>query len=147
MFQILSTPQSPSLRRHCLLGSHKRIFLPTLQSLCASSAHMCLSWMVPIPLQHRNQSLGSFTQNCMQGHYWVPLFHPLLTTPSCGPTLSSKANSRTSDPLLLRTCSAPIPPDFSSLYALAIRNVPVDLRRNPPGDHSVLRLHNHSHST
>ena len=39
MFQILSTPQSPSLNCHCLLGSHKRISLPTLQSLCPSSAH------------------------------------------------------------------------------------------------------------
>ena len=40
------------------------------------------SWMVPIRLQHRNQYLGSPTQSCIQGHYWVPLFHPLLTTPS-----------------------------------------------------------------
>ena len=65
--------------------------------------------MVPIPLQHRNQSLGSPTQSCMQGYYWVPLFHPLLHTPSWGPTPSSKANSRTSGPLLLRTCSASSP--------------------------------------
>ena len=45
----------------------------------------------------------------MQGHYWVPLFHPLLTTPSWGPTPSSKADSRTSDPLVLQMCSAPPP--------------------------------------
>ena len=82
VFQILSTPQSPSLHSHCLLGSHKRISLPTLQSLCATGAHICLSWMVPIPLRHRNQSLGSPTKSCMQGHYWVPLFHPFIPTPS-----------------------------------------------------------------
>ena len=50
VFQILSTPQSPSLNCHCLLGSHKRISLPTLQSLCPFGAYICLSWMVPIPL-------------------------------------------------------------------------------------------------
>ena len=61
--------------------------------------------MVPIPLQHRNQSLGSPTQSCMQGYYWVPFFHPLLPTP-WGPTPSSKANSRTSGPFLFRTCSS-----------------------------------------
>ena len=64
------------------------------------------------------------------GHYWVPRFHPLLTTPSWGPTPSSKANSRTSGPLLLRTCSAS-PPDFSSLYALATINVPCWLKKKP----------------
>ena len=56
---------------------------------------------VPIPLQHCNQAPGSSTQSCMQGHYWLPLFHPLLITPSRGPTPSSKADSRASDPLLL----------------------------------------------
>ena len=35
--------------------------------------------------------------------------------------------------------------DFSSLNALATRNVPCRLKKNPPGNHSVLRLHNHSH--
>ena len=78
MFQILSTPLRPLLHSHCLLRSHERISLPTLQSLCATGGHICLSWIVPIPLQHRNQLLGSPTQSCMQGYYWVPLFHPLL---------------------------------------------------------------------
>ena len=86
--------------------------------------------MVPIPLQHCNQSPGSSTQSCMQGHYWLPLFHPLLTTPSRGPTPSSKADSRASDPLLLWTCYAPSP-DFSSLYALAIKNVSCRLKKKP----------------
>ena len=54
VFQILSTPQSPSLNCHCLLGSLKRIPFPTLQSLCPSGAHICLSWMVPTLLQHCN---------------------------------------------------------------------------------------------
>ena len=83
------------------LGVPQKISLPTLQSLCPSGAHICLSWMVPISLQHCNQSPGSSTQSCMQGHYWMVLFHPLLTTPSRGPTPSSKADSRASDPLLL----------------------------------------------
>ena len=48
-----------------------------------------------------NQSPGSSTQSCMQGHYWLPLFHTLLTTPSRGPNPSAKADSRASDPLLL----------------------------------------------
>ena len=30
-------------------------------------------------LEATNHS-GSSTQSCMQGHYWLPLFHPLLTT-------------------------------------------------------------------
>ena len=38
-----------------------------------------------------------------------------------------------------------LPPDFSSLYALAIRSVPCRQRRNPPGDHYVLQPQNHSH--
>ena len=109
MFQILSTPQSSSLYSHCLLGSHERISLPTLQSLCAPGAQIGLSWMISIPLQHCNQSFGSPTQSCMQSYFWVSLFHSLFPTPSKGPTRSSKANSRTSGPLLLRTCSASPP--------------------------------------
>ena len=131
MFQILPTPQSPLLNCHCLLGSHKRISLPTLQSLCPSGAHICLSWMVSVPLQHCNQSPGSSTQSCMQGHYWLPLFHPLLTTPSRGPTPSSKADSGASDPLLFFERALRLPPDFSSLYALAIKNVPCRLKKKP----------------
>ena len=42
-----------------------------------------------------------FYTELMQGRYWLPLFHPLLTTASRGPTPSSKADSRASDPLLL----------------------------------------------
>ena len=43
------------------------------------------------------------------GSLLVASFPPLLTTPSRGPTPSSKADSRASDPLLLWTCSAPSP--------------------------------------
>ena len=128
MFQILSTPQSPTLHSHCLLGSHERISLPTLQSLCATGAHICLSWMVPIPLQHCNQSLGSPTQSCIQGYYWVPLFHPLLLLEAQLPplklTLEHQALSSFERALRL-------PPDFSSLYALATRNVPCQLKKKP----------------
>ena len=112
-------------------GPTKRISLPTLQSLCPSGAHICLSWMVPIPLQHCNQSPGSSTQSCMQGHYWLPLFHPLLTTPSRGPTPSSKADSRASDPPTPLNVLCAFPPDFSSLYGLAIKNVPCRLKKKP----------------
>ena len=74
--------------RHKALRSIATVsWSPTKESLSllykaffASGAQICLSWMVPIPLQHRNQSLGSPTQSCMQGYYWMPLFHPLLPT-------------------------------------------------------------------
>ena len=131
MFQILSTPQSPSLNCHCLLGSHKRISLPTLQSLCPSGTHICLSWMVPIPLQHCNQSPGSSTQSCMQGHSWLPLLHPLLTIPSRGPTPSALKLTLEHQTLYSFECALRLPPDFSSLYALAIRNVPCRLKKKP----------------
>ena len=86
--------------------------------------------MVSIPLQHRNQSLGSPTQSYMQDYYWVPLFHFLLPTSSWGPTPSSKANSRTSG-LFSFERALRLPPDFSSLYALATRNVPCRLKKKP----------------
>ena len=115
MFQILSTPQSPSLHSHCLLGSNEIISLPTLQSLCASSAHVCLSWMVPFPLQHCNQLPGSSTLSCMQGHYWMPLFHPpsLLLLEAQLPPLKLTLEHQT------------------LLYALATRNVPCRLKKKP----------------
>ena len=131
----LSVPNSihatkPSLHSHCLLGSHERTSLLTLQSFFAIGAYVYLSWMVPISLQHRNQSLGSPAQSCMQGYYWVPFFYPVLPTPSWGLTPSSKANFRTSGPFLLWTCSAS-PPDFSGLNVLATRNVPCRLKKKP----------------
>ena len=129
MFQILSTPQGPSLHSHCLLWSHKRISLPTLQSLCATGAHICLSWMVPIPLQHRNQSLGSPTQSCMQGYYWVPLFHPLLSLLLLEAQLSPLKLTLEHQALSSSEHALRLPPDFSSLYALATRNVPCRLTK------------------
>ena len=86
--------------------------------------------MVPVPLQHCNQSSGSSTQSCMQGHYWLPLFHPLLTTPSRGPTLSSKLTLE-HQTLYSFERALRLPPDFSSLYALAIKNVPCRLKKKP----------------
>ena len=134
MFQILSTPQSPSLHSHCLLGSHKRISLPTLQSLCPTGAHICLSWMVPIPLQHRNASVGREGVN----RIWV----------AC--RVITGCLSSTSSSLLLLEAQLPplkltlehqalssferalrLPPDFSSLHALAARNVPCRLKKKP----------------
>ena len=130
MFQILPTPQSPSLNCHCLLGFHKRISLPTLQSLCPSGAHICLSWMVSVPLQHCNQSSGSSTQSCMQGHYWLPLFHPssLLLLEAQLPPLKLTLEHQT---LYSFERALRLPPDFSSLYALAIKNVPCRLKKKP----------------
>ena len=129
MFQILSTPQSPSLC-HCLLGSHERISLPNLQSLCATGAHICLFWMVPIPLQHRNQSLGSPTQSCMQGYYWVLSSTPssLLLREAQLPPLKLTLEHQT---LSSFERALRLPPDFSSLYALATRNVPCRLKKKP----------------
>ena len=128
MFQILSTPQNPSLHSHCLLGSHERISLPTLQNLFATGAHICHSWMVPIPLQHRNQSLGSPTQSFMQGYYWVPLFHPLLLLEAQLPPLKLTLDHQT---LSSFERARRLPPDFSSFYALATRNVPCRLKKKP----------------
>ena len=130
VFQILSTPQSPSLHSHCLLGSHKRISLPTLQSLCTSGAHICLSWMVPIPLQHRYQSLGISTQSCMQGHYWVPLSYPssLLLFEAQLPPVKLTLEHQT---FYSFKSARRLPPDLFSLYALATRNVPCRLKKKP----------------
>ena len=80
----------------------------------------------------------------MQGHYWLPYFHPLLTTPSRGPTPSSKADSRASD-LYSFERALRFPPTSPAFMPWQLRNVPVDYRRNPPVDHSVLQPHNHSH--
>ena len=60
-----------------------------------------ITWKFYTELHAGSLLVASFPQSCMQGHYWLPLFHPLLTTPSRGPTPSSKADSRASDPLLL----------------------------------------------
>ena len=86
--------------------------------------------MIPIPLQHRNQSLGSPTQSCMQGYYWLPLFHPsslLLLEAQLPPLkLSLENQALSSFERALR-----LPPDFSSLYALATRNAPCRLKKKP----------------
>ena len=66
----------------------------------------------------------------MQGYYWVPLFHSLLPTPSWGQlpplklTLEHQALSSFERALRL-------PPDFSSLYAMATRNVLCRLKKKP----------------
>ena len=130
MFQILPTPQSPSLNCHCLLGSHKRISLPTLQSLCPSGAHICLSWMVPVPLQHCNQSSGSSTRaacrvitGCLSS---TPSSLLLLEAQLPPLKLTLEHQTLHSFERALR-----LPPDFSSLYALAIKNVPCRLKKKP----------------
>ena len=130
MFQILSLPQSPSFHSHCLLGSHERISLPTLQSLCATDSHICLSWMVPIPLQHRNNHLEVLHRaacrvmtGCLSS---TPSSLLLLEAqlPPLKQTLEHQALSSLEHALSL-------PPDFSSLYALATRNVPCRLKKKP----------------
>ena len=86
--------------------------------------------MVPIPLQHCNQSPGSSTQSCMQGHYWLPLFHPpsLLLLEAQLPPLKLTLEHQT---LYSFERALRLPPDFSSLYALAIKNVPCRLKKKP----------------
>ena len=94
-------------------------------------------------VQHRNQSLGSPTQSCMLGYYWVPLFHPsslLLLEAQFPPLKLTLKHLALSFERALR-----LPPDFSSLMPRQQETLPVDWRRNPRGDHSVLRQHNHSH--
>ena len=117
--------------RHKALRSIATAFWgPTKESLFLlykAGAHICLSWMAPNPLQHRNQSLGSPTQSCMQGYYWVLLFHLLLLEVQILPlklTLEHQALSSFERALRL-------PPDFSSLNALATRNVPCRLKKKP----------------
>ena len=74
-----------------------------------------------------NQSLGSPTQSCMQGYYWVPLFHPLLLEAQLPPLqLTLQHQDLSSFERALR-----LPPDFSSLYALATRNVSCRLKKKP----------------
>ena len=90
--------------------------------------HRCLSWMVPIPLQHCNQSPGSSTQSCMQGHHWLPLFHPLLLLEAQLPPLKLTLEHQT---LYSFERALRLPSDFSSLYALAIKNVPCRLKKKP----------------
>ena len=86
--------------------------------------------MVPIPLQHRNQSLESPTQSCMQGDHWVPLFHPssllLLEAQLLPLKLTLEHQALSSFERALR-----LPRDFSSLNALATRNVPCRLKKKP----------------
>ena len=87
--------------------------------------------MVPISLQHHNQSLGSPTQSCMQGYYWgclpsTPSSLLLLEAqlPPLKLTLEHQALSSFERALGL-------PPDFSSFNALATRNVPCRLKKKP----------------
>ena len=128
MLQILSTTQSRSLHSHCLLGFHERISFPTLQSLCATGAHICPSWMVPISLQHRNQSLASPSQSCMEVIIGCLSSTPsslLLLEAQLPPlklTLKHQAPSSFEPALRL-------PSEFSSLNALATRNVPCRLKK------------------
>ena len=86
--------------------------------------------MVPIPLQHRNQSLESPTQSCMQGYHWVPHFHPssllLLEAQLLPLKLTLEHQALSSFERALR-----LPPDFSSLNALATRNVSCRLKKKP----------------
>ena len=101
VFQNLSTPQSPSLNYHCLLGSHKRISLSTLQSFVRPVLTYAFPGWFPFLCNTTTNHLEVLHRAACRVNYWLPLFRPLLTTPSRGPTPSSKADSRASDPLLL----------------------------------------------
>ena len=61
----------------------------------------------------------------MQGHYWMPLFHPLLTTPSGGPATSSTADTRTSD-LYSFERALRLPPDSPAFMPWQQVTFPVD---------------------
>ena len=101
VFQILPTPQSPSLNCHCLLGVPQKNLSPySTKPLSVRCSHM--------PLLDGSRSsatlqpiIWKFYTELHAGSLLVASLHPLLTTPSRGPTPSSKADSRASDPLLL----------------------------------------------
>ena len=136
MFQILSTPQSPSLHSHCLLGSHKRISLPTLQSVVVN-----YNFVRPV-LTYASPGWFPFLCNTATNHLEV------LHRAACR-VLTGCLSSTPSSLLLLEAQLPPLkltlehqtlyffdralrlPPDFSSLYALATRNVPCRLKKRP----------------
>ena len=123
MFQILSTPQSPSLHSHCFLGSHERISLPTLQSLCATVAHMCLCNTATNHLEVLHRAACRFITGFLSSS---PSSLLLLEAqlPTLKLTLKHQALSSFESALRLH-------PDFSSLNALAKRNVLCRLKKKP----------------
>ena len=152
MFQILSTPQSPLLNCHCLLGSHKRISFPTLQSSIATaswgptkeSLSLLYKAFVCSVLTYVRCSLlykpGWFPFLCNTATNHLEVLHRAACRVITGCLFSTPSS------LLLLEAQLPplkltlehqtlysferalrLPPDFSSLYALAIRNVPCRL--------------------
>ena len=175
MFQNLSTPQSPSLKCHCLLGSHKRISLPTPQSLCAFGAYICLSWMVPIPLSSTwkqpitlevlHRAACRVITGCLFStppHYSATNHLEVLHRAACR-VITGCLFSTPSSLLLFEAQLPPLkltlehqtlysferalrlPPTSPAFMLWQLETFPVDYRRNPPVDHSVLQPHNHSH--
>ena len=96
-------PQGPSLSCHCLLGSHRGISLPTLQSLCPSGARVITGCLSSTPFS-------------------------LLLLGARLPPLGLALEHRT---LCSFGRALRLPPDFSSLCALAIRGVPCRLKKKP----------------
>ena len=119
-----------SIATACLLGSHERISLPTLQSLCPYGAHICLSWMVPFLCNTATNHLEVLHRaacRVITGCLSSTPFSLLLLEAQLPPLkLTLEHQTLYSFERALR-----FPPDFSSLYALAIRNVPCRLKKKP----------------
>ena len=130
MFQILSTPQSPSLNSHCLLESHKRISLPTLQSLCPSMLTCAAPGWFPFlcntatnHLEVLHRAACWVITGCLS---YTPSSLLLLVAELPPLKLTLEHQTLYSFERALR-----FTPEFSSLYALVTRNVPNRLRRRP----------------
>ena len=79
----------------------------------------------------------------MQGHYWLPLFHPssLLLLEAQLPPLKLTLEHQT---LYSFERALRLPPSSPAFMPWQLETFPVDYRRNPPVDHFVLQPHNHS---
>ena len=130
MFQILSTPQCPSLHSHCLLGSHERIsFLLYEAFVCPVLTYASPGWFPFLfntlinHLEVLHRATSRVITGCLSS---TPssLLLPEAQLPPLKLTLEHRALSCIERALRL-------PPDFSSLYALATRNVPCRLKKKP----------------
>ena len=130
MFQILSTPQSPSLHRHCLLGSHKRI----LSLLYKAFVRPVLTYASPrwFPflcntatnhLEVLHRAACRVITGCLSSTHFS-----LLLVEAQLPPLKLTLEHQT---LYSFKRALRLPPDFSSLYTLATRNVPCRVKEKP----------------
>ena len=169
---------------HCLLGSHKRISLPTLQSVRSVLTYAVRCLHMPL---HMPTYAVTYAVRCLHMPLHMPTYayivRSVLTYASLGwfPFLCNTATNHlevlhraacrvitgclfsTPSSLLLLEAQLPplkltlehqtlysferalrLPPTFPAFMPWQLETFPVDYRRNPPVDHSVLQPHNHS---